>query len=72
MPGCHTASRHQSQQKLGSLALAAAAVQQALSHVAGLESLDVLHKTVTPLYILELLLLYTEIRGLSIGVEEKR
>ena len=31
----------------GSLALAAAAVQQALSHVAGLESLDVLHKTVT-------------------------
>ena len=92
MPGCHTASRHQSQQKLlvgllarlvgnaaaglasalaGSLAFAAAAVQQALSHVAGLESLDVLHKTVTPLYILELLLLYTEIRGLSIGAEGK-
>ena len=40
----------------GSLALAAAAVQQALRHIAGLESLDVLHKTVTPLYILELLL----------------
>ena len=40
----------------GSLAFAAAAVQQALSHVAGLESLDVLHKTVTPLYNLELLL----------------
>ena len=56
----------------GSLALAAAAVQQALSHVAGLESLDVLHKTVTPLYILELLLLYTEIRGLSIGAEGKQ
>ena len=86
MPGCHTASRHQSQQKLlvgllarlvgnaaaglagalaGSLALAAAAVQQALSHVAGLESLDVLHKTVTPLYILELYLLYTGLDGLS-------
>ena len=49
----------------GSLALAAAAVQQALSHVAGLESLDVLHKTVTPLYILELYLLYTGMDGLS-------
>ena len=42
-----------------------AAVQQALSHVAGLESLDVLHKTVTPLYILELYLLYTGMDGLS-------
>ena len=49
----------------GSLAFAAAAVQQALSHVAGLESLDVLHKTVTPLYILELYLLYTGMDGLS-------
>ncbi len=49
----------------GSLAFAAAAVQQALSHVAGLESLDVLHKTVTPLYILELYLLYTGLAGLS-------
>jgi len=49
----------------GGLAFAAAAVQQALSHIAGLESLDVLHKTVTPLYILELYLLYTGLGGLS-------
>ena len=32
----------------GGLAFAAAAVVQALGHIAGVESLDVLHKTVTP------------------------
>ena len=41
----------------GGLALAAATVQQALSHIACFESLDVLHKTVTPLYILELFII---------------
>ena len=35
----------------GGLAFAAAAVVQALGHVAGVESLDVLHKTVTPFII---------------------
>ena len=38
---------------------AEAAVEQALSHITGFESLNVLHKTVTPLYNLELLLFYT-------------
>ena len=69
MPGCHTAARHQSQQKLlvgllarlvgnaaaglagalaGSLAFAAAAVLEALGHIAGVQSLNVLHE-ISPL-----------------------
>lgn len=43
----------------GGLAFTAAAVLQALRHVAGLQGLNVLHITVTPLHNYGLFLLYT-------------